>query len=207
MAAILPGNIPEQNMEEVSAHISKRMQSIPLHPPEQNCSPTITVAEDGNLLIPSAPSNWEVIELIEYFAEVHGVQAGQLCYRLTSKSLCEAFSRGQSPAPLLQALRNAARQASGVDASRDNDSVEQMLAQLEHRIANYGRIRLYTDATLLEVADGSVLRELSALTSVDEQVVRTLQPTLMIVKKQGGERLVEELKRRGQVPLLHDEVG
>ncbi len=82
-----------------------------------------------------------------------------------------------------------------------------MLAQLEHRIANYGRIRLYTDATLLEIADGSVLRELSALTSVDEQVVRTLQPTLMIVKKQGGERLVEELKRRGQVPLLHDEVG
>jgi hypothetical protein len=207
-AGILAGDIPEQNMqEEVSAHISERMQSIPWHPPEQNCSPTITVAEDGNLLIPSVPSNWEVIELIENFAEVHGVQAGQLCYRLTPKSLCEAFSRGQSPAPLLQALRNAARQASSVDASRGNNSVEQMLAQLEHRIANYGRIRLYTDATLLEVADGSVLRELSALTSVDEQVVRTLQPTSMIVKKQGGERLVEELKRRGQVPLLHDEVG
>jgi hypothetical protein len=81
-----------------------------------------------------------------------------------------------------------------------------MLKRLEQRIANYGRIRLYTDASLLEVADTAVLRELSALTSIDEQVVHTVHPTLMILKKQGGERLVEELKRRGQVPLLHHEV-
>jgi hypothetical protein len=27
----------------------------------------------------------------------------------------------------------------------------------------------------------------------------------MILKKQGAERIVEDLKRRGQVPLLHEE--
>jgi hypothetical protein len=94
-----------------------------------------------------------------------------------------------------------------MDTPRDNKLVEQMLARLEHRMANYGRIRLYTDATLLEVADAGVLRELSALTSVDGQVVHAVQPTLMIVKKPAGEGLVEELKRRGHVPLLHEEVG
>ncbi len=165
---------------------------------EQHRSTTITVAEDGNLLLPSLPENWEVIELIERFAEISGVQAGQLCYRLSAVSLSEAFSRGQSPVPLLQLLK---------PVSGASTPVKNMLAQLESKIANYGRIRLYTDATLLEVADSAVLRELSAVTSINDAIVRSLHPTLMIVKKQGAEDLVEELKRRGQVPLLHDEMG
>ncbi|HJT59302.1 MAG TPA: helicase-associated domain-containing protein, partial [Ktedonobacteraceae bacterium] len=167
---------------------------------------TITVTGGDNLLLPSVPANWEVIELLEQFAEIHGVQAGQLCYRLTATSLCEALGRGQSPAPLLQVLREAAKPTTSEGMFRDTKPIEQLLAELERKIANYGRVRLYSDATLLEVADGSVLRELSALTSIDQQIVRSIHPTLMIVKKQGGERLVEELKRRGQVPLLHDEV-
>ncbi len=80
-----------------------------------------------------------------------------------------------------------------------------LLTQLECRIKNYGRVRLYTDVTLLEVADTLVIRELSATTPLEEQVVRTIHPTLLILKKQGAERIVQDLKRRGQVPLLHEE--
>ena len=51
------------------------------------------------------------------------------------------------------------------------------------------------------------MRELAATTSLGEQIVRTLQPTVFILKKVGAARLIEELKRRGQTPLLHDEEG
>ena len=80
-----------------------------------------------------------------------------------------------------------------------------LLAQLEYRIKNYGRVRLYTDVTLLEVADTPVIRELSATTPLEELIVRTIQPTLLILKKQGADRIMQELKRRGQSPLLHEE--
>jgi hypothetical protein len=211
MASILTGDIAEQRrVEEPFTSVPQGAQLTSGHTSEDISASMITAVDDGKLLVPSTSSCWEVIELIENFAEVAGVQDGQLCYQLTPKSLGDAFSRGQSPVSLLQLLREVAKQTSGSIHSRntrqESRPVEQMLKRLEQRIANYGRIRLYTDASLLEVADTAVLRELSALTSIDEQVVHTVHPTLMILKKQGGERLVEELKRRGQVPLLHHEV-
>ena len=211
MASILTGDIAEQRVEDPFTGTPEGTQLSSGHVSAEICASMIAVADDGKLLVPSSSSCWEVIELIENFAEVMGVQDGQLCYQLTPKSLSDAFSRGQSPVSLLQLLREVAKQTSGsthsMNIQHESRPVEQMLGRLEQRIANYGRIRLYTDATLLEVADTAVLRELSALTSIDEQVVHTVHPTLMILKKQGGERLAEELKRRGQVPLLHDEVG
>jgi hypothetical protein len=164
--------------------------------------PAIAVTEVGDLLIPSTFANWSLIDLIERFAEVKGVLAGQLCYRLTPKSLSAAFSRGESPTTLLEILRHVA----GQPISAPDSPMARLLAQLERRIASYGRVRLYTDVSLLEAADQLTLRELSATTSFDEQVVHPIHPTLLILKKQAIDRLVDELKRRGQVPLLHEAV-
>ncbi len=199
MAGALLNDTPETN--RVGAGMNQKNLAFKENGPV-SLAPTITVSEEGRLLLPSVPENWEVIELIERFAEICGVQACQLCYRLTAASLSAAFSCGQSPAPLLELLRNVATPAYG-----ESTSVTNWLAQLESRIANYGRIRLYTDATLLEVADSAVLRELAAVTSINDAIVRPVHPTLMIVKKQGAEGLIDELKRRGQAPLLHDEAG
>ncbi len=163
--------------------------------------PIIDVTESGDLLIPCTFANWPLVELIERFAEVKGVHAVQLCYRLTPKSLGEAFSRGESPTALLELLHRAME----YQHAHAPDSPH-LLAQLERRIASYGRVRLYTGASLLEAADQLVLRELNATTSLQEQVVRPIQPTLLLLKRQGIERLIEELKRRGQVPLVHESV-
>src|SRR6266702_3931843 len=160
--------------------------------------PAIEMSEQGELSILSSPENWPVIELIERFAEVQGVQAGRLSYRLTPKSLGEALHRGEVFAPLLDLLHRV------VDASSiENSSMAAALYQLERRIAHYGRARLYTDVTLLEVADTLTMRELGATTSIEKQIAHRIHPTLVLLNKQGGEQLVEELKRRGQTPLLH----
>ncbi len=164
-------------------------------------SPIIDVSEAGDLFIPCAFANWPWIELIERFAEVKGVHAAQLCYRLTPGSLSEAFSRGESPAILLELLHSAAEYQYSI---APDSPLTRLLAQLERRIASYGRVRLYTDASLLEAADQQVLRELSVTTSFNEQVVRSIHPTLLILKKNAIECLMDELKRRGQVPLLHN---
>ncbi|HVB73960.1 MAG TPA: Rho termination factor N-terminal domain-containing protein [Ktedonobacteraceae bacterium] len=165
--------------------------------------PVIDVSEQEDLLLPSSIENWPVIELIERFAQAQGVRNGRLCYRLTPGSLGAAFNRGESFTPLLELLRRAAGQAdTGGD---EQSSLALLLRRLEKRLKNYGRARFYTDATLLEVADSLVIRELAATTSFEKQIIQYIHPTLMILKKQGGEQLVEELKKRGQAPLLHGE--
>lgn len=158
------------------------------------------VRESGEVLITCTSAAWPLIEVMEELAAPCGVYEGQLCYRLTSRSLAEAMTRGRQPTALLALLRRLAENEGDVDGN-----LARLQEQLERRIANYGRARLYSGVTLLAAADTLVLRELSATTSLEAQVVRALQPTLFIVKKQGAERMMEELKRRGQVPLLHEE--
>ena len=156
----------------------------------------LKISQTGDILIFCSSSAWPLIESIEDFAEVAGVQSGWLRYRLTARSLGDAFSRGLHPGDLLQVLRQHASAG---------EPLTSMLERLEQRIASYGRLRLYIDVTLLEVSDTPVMRELAATTPLEEQVVRAIHPTALILKKQGVERIVQDLKRRGQTPLLHEE--
>lgn len=160
----------------------------------------LEVVGDEEILVASSPQAWPMIQLLEEFTEVAGVSKERLCYRLTPGALGEALSQGRRPDALLELLRCTA-----TNGQEQNPFLARMISQLEGWIASYGRARIYTGVSLLEAADTSVMRELSATTSLDEQVVRAIHPTLLILKKPGSERVVEELKRRGQAPLLHDE--
>jgi hypothetical protein len=166
----------------------------------QERAPVLDVLETGELLVESRTDSWPLIELIEDFAEVAGVRGGRLCYRLAPGSLAEALGRGQQPGNLLKLLRKIEK-----DEEHSNSPLSCLLAQLEGWIASYGRVRLYTGVSMVEVTDNLVMRELSATTSLEEQIVKSITPTLMILTKQGMERIVEDLKRRGQSPLLHEE--
>jgi hypothetical protein len=166
---------------------------------DEGAEKLLEVLETGELLVSCTPAAWPLIELIEEFAEFAGVRATRLCYRLAPGSLTEALRYGKQPAHLLHMLRGLAAKE-----QQDDGPLQRLLAQLEHWIASYGRVRLYTSVSLLEVADTLVMRELIATTPVEEQIVQTITPTRMILKKQGAERLIEDLKRRGQVPLQHE---
>jgi len=141
-----------------------------------------------------SPTNWSSIEILEHFTEIAGVSEGYLRYLVTPKALAKAMSKGNRPESLLALLHSLVA-----------DTHSELLTQLERWIRNYGRTRIYTDTTLLETADTVVMRELSATTSLDTQVVQAIHPTLSLLDKAGAEQVIEELKRRGQTPLLHTE--
>lgn len=190
-ATLVHGKQPSASSSSMHRGSRKETTALPGH---HDQDPPLLLTEAGDILVSSHSTAWPLIELLEDFAETAGVQAGRLRYRLTATSLGEALSQGFQPAALLQLLHQ-----------HTDPALAPLLAQLESRIKNYGRVRLYTGVTLLEVADTPVIRELSATTPLDEQVVRTIHPTLLILKKQGAERIVQDLKRRGQTPLLHEE--
>lgn len=160
-------------------------------------TPGLEVLKTGDMLVECRSTAWPLIELIEEFAEVAGVSGERLCYKLAPKTLAEALGRGQRPDNLLRLLRQIAQE--------DDVHLAQLLTQLERWTASYGRVRFYTGVSLMEVADSVVMRELAATTSVEEQIVQSITPALMILKKQGTERIIDDLKRRGQGPLLHEE--
>jgi hypothetical protein len=161
---------------------------------------SLEIVDIEEILVACNVQNWPVIEVLETFAQPAGVRNGRLCYRLTPGALAGALGHGHNPATLLQLLRSAVPQAVSPEGP-----LLRMLERLERWINGYGRMRIYTGVTLLESIDTVVMRELSATTALDEQVVQAVNPTLLVLKKSGMEQIIDELKRRGQSPLLHDD--
>ncbi len=160
----------------------------------------LAVRENGELLVACSAAAWPLIDLLEKFTECAGMHDNRLCYRLTPASLTTALRNGRQPVHMLQVLQRFARH----ETQAASGPLHRLLAQIERWLGSYGHVRMYTGISLLEVADAQVMRELVATTSVEEQLVQAITPTRMILKKQGTERMIEELKRRGRVPLLHE---
>lgn len=159
---------------------------------------SLEIVDTEEVRVACHASLWPAIASLEMFAQAAGVSGEQLRYLITPKALGDALRQGNYPSELLSLLRPVAERSSQPGSLW-------MVEQLERWIASYGRVRLYTGVTLLETVDTVVMRELSATTTLDEQVVQTIHPTLHIVKKSGAEHVMDELKRRGQPALLHEE--
>ncbi len=161
----------------------------------------LEVVNDQDALVMCSVVTWPIIQTMEAFTEPVGTRQGRLHYRITPKTISHALSEGRQPTALLDLLRVLEKQVGTLSMN----PLTRLLAQLEHWVAAYGRVRIYTDVHMLEAADTTVMRELSATTTVDEQIVQTISPTLHILKRSGAASIVDDLKRRGQMPLLHDE--
>lgn len=160
-------------------------------------SGALEILDHDAVLVNGDVQSWPIIELMERFAEAIGVRQGRLHYRLTPAALSEALRHGSRPAELLNVLHT-------VSAHATQSASRALLERLERWIESYGRVRIYTGVTLLETVDTVVMRELTATTNVNEQIVQSINSTLHVLKKSGSEQIIDELKRRGQSPLLHD---
>jgi hypothetical protein len=180
----------------------------------------LKVTEDGEILISCSVENWPVIQLLELFTESAGVvgkgltksgqgQAGQgqalsLRYCISAKAFGQALGRGLRSFVLLQLLCLAA-EAKAASDTMQAQLFTRIATQFEQWLVGYSRVRLYTGVTLLETVDAVVMREVLATTSLKEAVVQNIHPTLCIVKPHKIGHIVDQLKQRGQSPLLHDE--
>jgi hypothetical protein len=160
----------------------------------------IQVVSKDEVLVPCSVSSWPVINTLETYMQPAGIQNDQLRYRLTPAALSSAFGRGLRPASLLELLRSLP-----TNSGEEDKPLAPLLRQLEQWVASYGRVRIYTGVKLLETTDAVVMRELSATTSLDAHIVQSIHPNLLVLKKTAFELVIDELKRRGQSPLLHDE--
>ena len=164
-------------------------------------SDVVAIPTTQDALVVCSVDTWSIIKVMEAFTEPAHTEQGRLRYRITPKGISTALGEGRQPTALLELLSTLAKQTS----NSSDSPLSHLLAQLERWVTGYGRIRIYTGVDVLETADTVVMRELSATTGIDEQIIQTIHPTLRILKKSGAEQIIDELRRRGQLPLLHNE--
>jgi hypothetical protein len=67
---------------------------------------------------------------------------------------------------------------------------------------NYGKLHVYQEITLIELADDYALQELLINTSLREHLVYQFSPRLVAIRPAAVEGLVQEMERRGYTPRV-----
>jgi mRNA-degrading endonuclease YafQ of YafQ-DinJ toxin-antitoxin module len=77
-----------------------------------------------------------------------------------------------------------------------------LLDHLQAAWNNFGRLHIYEDLALIELADDYALPELLAATSLSQILIYTFSPRLVAVKSAGVDDFLTELRAKGYTPRL-----
>ncbi len=134
--------------------------------------------------------------LLERIARLEEAGAGRFEYELDALTTYRAFEAGAT----LGEIEDGWRQLLSVAMP------EAIHAQLERWWAAYGRVRIYQDLTVVELADDYALAEMKAVTSLAQHIVAEISPRLVIVDEAAVSTLVAELEKAGYTPKQTDQV-
>ena len=73
--------------------------------------------------------------------------------------------------------------------------------------AAYGRVRLYRDLAVVELADDFALAEMRAVSRLDEYLVAEISPRLIVIREDAVSSLVAEMRAAGYTPRVVEDVS
>ncbi len=157
----------------------------------------LQVQEDGTLLATLEGLQAERLDMLLWWCEPVGATAEALRFRPSAERLAAALDAGQDLSAWLGWLEQQPQSA----------ALTNLLAQMRRWAGLYGQVRLSDSAALLEVGDPALLRELELTLDLSTRFVdHALASGLVMLRADGVETLVEEMRRRGYAPwMIEDE--
>jgi hypothetical protein len=177
-----------------------RVDAPPFPPhvtPPRRVAPHQALAIDGRTLsAPPAALPPAVHHLLSRIARLEEASAANFAYVLDARRAHEAFESGV----LLGELLSAWERLLGTPLPAT------LREPLEAWWADYGRVRIYQRATVIELADDHALAELRAVTSLDKVLIAELSPRLVVIPEDEVDTLVAELEKAGYTPKQTDAI-
>jgi len=112
-------------------------------------------------------------------------------YCLSNTSIEQAFTQGITPSEIAKAFQKVG--APLPEATRNH---------LEDLWSRFGRVHLYENLTVLELADDLALREVLASTDLENHIVHQFSPRLVVIEDSAVDALVKELVKKGYTPKV-----
>ena len=107
------------------------------------------------------------------------------------RALARSFERESTPDSIAQKFSDAG--APLPDAMR---------TILNALYDNYGRVHLYEQLTIMELADDFIVRELLASTSLRQHILHQFSPRVVVIRDEQVEMFVQELEKKGYTPRV-----
>ncbi|MBU0493200.1 MAG: helicase-associated domain-containing protein [Chloroflexi bacterium] len=150
------------------------------------------VIDEAALTVTVEPSSLpgQAHGLLDAIARLTEASPERFVYRLEVKAAHQAFESGRS-------LDNLLADWSALMPEPLPDAFRQ---RLEAWWAGYGRVRLYDNLSIIELADDYILQELKASTSLGQHLILEISPRLVVIPRAAIEPLMAEMIRKGYTP-------
>jgi hypothetical protein len=140
-------------------------------------------------LIPGrAPA--QLHDLLHFVGQLEEATPEQFVYCITAEGVLLALEQGLTIEGLLDQISkwcNAEIPAAWYERMQDWSQ-------------NYGKLHVYDDITLIEMADDYALQELMSNTALREHVIYAFSPRLVAIQPDAVDDLVQEMEKRGYTP-------
>jgi hypothetical protein len=161
---------------------------------EQKAIPAGAVQLSEDLTVTLVPNQvpTQLHELLHLIGQLETTTPSEFVYRITADGVLRALGQGQTIEHLLGALTR------WLGRKPPPSWQSKIVAWCE----NYGKLHIYEDITLIELADDYALQELLSNTSLRDQLVYEFSPRLIAVLPEAVDALVQEMEKRGYTPAV-----
>ncbi len=150
----------------------------------------LEVDAEGRLIVDPASMSARGHALLDKIARLTSTEPTQFVYTLDVEAVHHAFEDGNT-------LHDLEALWQEVIAIPMPASVQ---TQLQAWGLAYGRTRIYTGVTLIELSDDFALAELKAVTALDVVMIAELSPRLVLIPQNAVNDLVAQLEKAGYTP-------
>jgi hypothetical protein len=150
----------------------------------------VKLDDDGRLLVDPQRISARAHGLLDRIAKMDFAVTGRFVYRLDGESVHRSFEAGVSLAQL-EMMWNELLKA---------PMPTPIQSQLSQWWDAYGRTRIYTNVSLIELGDDYALAEMKSVTSLSSLMIAELSPRLVLIPKDAIPKLVSELEAAGYTP-------
>jgi XPB/Ssl2-like helicase family protein len=129
-------------------------------------------------------------DLLHALGELKETSPQQFVYQITAEGVLRALDQGQTIESLLGQISQWCN-------TEIPPAWKQEMAVWSQ---NYGKLHVYDDITLIELADDYALQELLSNTSLRDHLIHEFSPRLVAVGPEAIDELLQEMEKRGYTP-------
>jgi hypothetical protein len=134
----------------------------------------------------------QLYNLLGSIGQLDNATPQRFVYRVSASSVQQQFDRGESAQTLLAMLEKAC------PIEIPGSWKERLHGWQE----NYGKLHLYQEITVIELADEYILKELMINTLLREDIIHEFSPRLIAIRPNAVDKLVQEMEKLGYMPRV-----
>ncbi len=162
--------------------------SGPQPPPEG----ALELGDDMTVAVIPGLAPAQLHALLHLLGDLETTSPQQFVYRITAEGVLSALEQGQTIDRLLAALQHWC-----------NRPLPPTWKDKMHTWSqNYGKLHIYDDISLIELADDYALQEILSSTSLREHLIHQFSSRLVAIRADAIDDLVQEMEKRGYTPYV-----